>query len=201
MKLTKCEHGHFYDADKYPGCPYCDPALQKGSGHIITAGAAGDAAGQAPAAPAAAAPAGPVAGWLVVLDGPARGRDLRLGEGRNFIGVDAAGAPQVLSADAPLSARQAVAVYDPAANAFALLPGSAKELVYLAGKALLTEQPLTAGAVLTVNGAALEFVPYCGGARSWAAPGTKAPAKKAAAKKPAAAKPAPKPAAAAPDAK
>ena len=36
MKLTKCEHGHFYDADKYPGCPYCDSDLRK-SGSTIAA--------------------------------------------------------------------------------------------------------------------------------------------------------------------
>ncbi len=183
MKLAKCEHGHYYDADKFPGCPYCDPALQSGSGRVIAAeGAEADTQTAQPAAPA-----GPVTGWLVALDGPARGRDLRLGEGRSFLGTDAAGAPQVLTADAPLSARQAVAVYDPAAGAFSLLPGTARELCYLNGKALLTGQPLKPGAVLTVGGTALVFVPFCGTAYANAVPAApKAPARTAA--KPTAAK-------------
>ena len=29
MKLTKCASGHFYDADKYPECPYCNTGQAK----------------------------------------------------------------------------------------------------------------------------------------------------------------------------
>lgn len=161
MKLAKCDSGHFFDSDKYPECPYCNVALQKESGIVAPAKAA--AAAPAPTATSS----GPVAGWLVVLDGPAMGRDLRLGQGRSFVGQDGAGAPAVLSADAPLSARQAVVVYDPQDGAFTLLPGSSNELCYLAGKAVLTPQPLQGGETLTLAGAALRFVPFCGQFR-WA---------------------------------
>ena len=65
MKLTKCPNGHFYDADKHPECPYCNGGLEAGSA-IAQPGTAAEAG-------LAAAPKGPVAGWLVVLDGPARG--------------------------------------------------------------------------------------------------------------------------------
>ena len=72
MKLTKCASGHFYDADKYPECPYCNTGLQTDSS-IVCSGAAEESPEETPAEPAvpAAAPAGPVAGWLVVLDGEA----------------------------------------------------------------------------------------------------------------------------------
>ena len=85
MKLTKCPNGHFYDADKHPECPYCNGGLEAGSA-IAQPGTAAEAG-------LAAAPKGPVAGWLVVLDGPARGQDLRLGEGRNFLGWMRPGTP------------------------------------------------------------------------------------------------------------
>ena len=98
MKLTKCEQGHFYDGDKYPACPYCNTDLQTETAIVHTS------EGSAPAQ--SASPDGPVAGWLVVLDGPARGRDLRLGVGRSFVGLDGAGAPVTLSPDAPLGARR-----------------------------------------------------------------------------------------------
>ena len=106
-------------------------------------------------------------GWLVVLDGPARGRDLRLGVGRSFLGLDDAGAPITLSADAPLSARQAVVVYDAEKNSFVLLPGSSQELCYLGEEAVLAPCPLTGGETLRLGGAALTFVPLCGGAFHW----------------------------------
>lgn len=67
MKLTKCENGHFYDSDKYPECPYCNTDLLRDRSIVRT----GEA--EQPAAVETAAPAGPVTGWLVVLDGPAKG--------------------------------------------------------------------------------------------------------------------------------
>ena len=85
MKLSKCESGHFYDSDKYPECPYCNTELLKDHS-IVHEGEA-----EQPAAVDKAAPAGPVAGWLVVLDGVAKGRDLRLGIGRSFLGLDTDG--------------------------------------------------------------------------------------------------------------
>ena len=123
MKLTKCASGHFYDADKYPECPYCNTGLQTDSS-IVRSGAAEESPEGTPVEPAvpAAAPAGPVAGWLVVLDGEAKGRDLRLGVGRTFLGLDKDGTPVTLSADAPLSLRQAVLVYDGEAKTYTLPP-------------------------------------------------------------------------------
>ena len=133
MKLTKCENGHFYDSDKYPECPYCNTDLLRDRSIVRT----GEA--EQPAAVETAAPAGPVTGWLVVLDGPAKGRDLRLGVGRSFLGLDADGTPVTLSADAPLSTRRAV----------------------------LTPQPLTGGETLRMGGAAMKFVPFCGAEFHW----------------------------------
>lgn len=159
MKLTKCEQGHFFDGDKYPACPYCNTDLQTESA-IVRSKEVGPAA-------AAAAPGGPVTGWLVVLDGPARGRDLRLGVGRSFLGLDGTGAPVTLSPDAPLGARQAAVAYDAETDAFTLLPGSSQELCYLAGQAVLQPQPLTGGEELKLGGATLRFVPFCGGGMRW----------------------------------
>lgn len=154
MKLTKCENGHFYDADKTTACPYCHPELQGESGIL-----------QAQAAAPAAEPAGPVTGWLVVTEGPGRGTDLRLGEGRSFLGLGADGAPCTLSADAPLSARIAAVAYDPVDGSFTLVPGSASELCYRNGAHLLVPQPLAAGDKIAFGRAVLQFVPFCGSFR------------------------------------
>lgn len=159
MKLTKCPNGHFYDADKHPECPYCNGGLEAGSA-IAQPGTAAETG-------LAAAPKGPVTGWLVVLDGPARGQDLRLGEGRNFLGVDAAGNPAVLDANSPLAVRRGIVVYDPQDNNWCALPGSSNELCTLNGKSLIEKMPLTAGDTFAVSGAQLRFVPLCGPEFNW----------------------------------
>ena len=159
MKLTKCPNGHFYDADKHPECPYCNGGREGGSA-IAQPGTAAEV-------DLAAAPKGPVTGWLVVLDGPARGQDLRLGEGRNFLGVDAPGNPAVLDANSPLAVRRGIVVYDPQDNNWCALPGSSNELCTLNGKSLIEKMPLTAGDTFAVGGAQLRFVPLCGPEFNW----------------------------------
>ena len=159
MKLTNCPNGHFYDADTPPECPYCNGGLEAGNA-IAQPGTAAEAG-------LAAAPKGPVTGWLVVLDGPARGQDLRLGEGRNFLGVDAAVNPAVLDANSPLAVRRGIVVYDPQDNNWCALPGSSNELCTLNGKSLIEKMPLTAGDTFAVGGAQLRFVPLCGPEFNW----------------------------------
>ena len=159
MKLTKCEQGHFYDGEKYPACPYCNTDLQADTAIVRTRAAATPAQ--------TAVPEGPVTGWLVALDGPARGRDLRLGVGRTFLGLDGAEGPVTLSPDAPLGARMATVVYDEAVGLFTLLPGSSQQLCYLGGEAVLEPQPLIAGQELKLGASTLRFVPLCGSAFHW----------------------------------
>ena len=162
MKLTKCEQGHFYDGDKYPACPYCNTDLQTENAIVHTSAAAQEDPAEA------APPEGPVTGWLVVVDDPGRGHDLRLGIGRTFLGLDAEAAPITLSPDAPLGARQAAVVYDEAAGAFTLLPGSSQQLCYLGGRAVLEPRPLAGGKEeLKLGAATLRFVPFCGSRFHW----------------------------------
>jgi len=139
--------------------PNCNGGLEAGSA-IAQPGTAAEAG-------FTAAPKGPVAGWLVVLDGPARGQDLRLGEGRNFLGVDAAGNPAVLDANSPLAVRRGIVVYDPQDNNWCALPGSSNELCTLNGKSLIEKMPLTAEDTFAVGGAQLRFVPLCGPEFNW----------------------------------
>ena len=150
MKLTKCASGHFYDADKYPECPYCNTGLQTDSS-IVRSGAAEESPEETPVEPAV----------------PAAAPDLRLGVGRTFLGLDKDGTPVTLSADAPLSLRQAVLVYDGEAKTYTLLPGSSQELCYLGDTALLEPQELAGEETLRLGTATLKFVPFCGPDFSW----------------------------------
>ena len=77
------------------------------------------------------------------------------------------GTPVTLSADAPLSLRQAVLVYDGEAKTYTLLPGSSQELCYLGDTALLEPQELAGEETLRLGAATLKFVPFCGPDFSW----------------------------------
>lgn len=90
-----------------------------------------------------------------------------MGEGRNFLGVDAAGNPAVLDANSPLAVRRGIVVYDPQDNNWCALPGSSNELCTLNGKSLIEKMPLTAGDTFAVGGAQLRFVPLCGTEFNW----------------------------------
>lgn len=170
MKLTKCENGHFYDAEKYPVCPYCNTELQQAGSRGIVA--QGDKQPKA----ATGRPNGPVTGWLVVMEGPAMGRDLRLGEGCTYLGVDENGDPCTLSTDAPLSLRQAVVVYDPEDGSFNIAPGTAQEMARLDGKAVMAPTPLKMESKLVLADVRLQFVAFCGSFR-WKKPEEKKSAK------------------------
>ena len=101
------------------------------------------------------------------LNKPKRNGLRFLGEGRNFLGVDAAGNPAVLDANSPLAVRRGIVVYDPQDNNWCALPGSSNELCTLNGKSLIEKMPLTAGDIFAVGGAQLRFVPLCGPEFNW----------------------------------
>ena len=83
------------------------------------------------------------------------------------MGLDKDGTPVTLSADAPLSLRQAVLVYDGEAKTYTMLPGSSQELCYLGDAALLEPQELAGEETLRLGAATLKFVPFCGPDFSW----------------------------------
>ncbi|HYE57055.1 MAG TPA: FHA domain-containing protein, partial [Rhodothermales bacterium] len=111
--------------------------------------------------------ADPVVGWLVVVDGPDRGRDFRLHAGRNFIGR-AAEMNVALTNDPYVSReRHAVVVYDPRGNRFRVAPGEATGLVYRNGETVDTPQDLTSGDEIEVGQSKLRFVPLCTDTFRW----------------------------------
>jgi FOG: FHA domain len=61
----------------------------------------------------------PVVGWLVVVEGPARGKDFRLIAGKNTIGRDAEASAQI-TGDEQISRSHATLYYYPKVNAFYL---------------------------------------------------------------------------------
>lgn len=114
MNLTRCENGHFYDAERFDSCPHCnqasvstvlqdeegnkeytlplnDPAAVAGNGldalkKEITDVKETEDGSQATIGYFGAVATEPVVGWLVAIAGSNFGEDFKLKSGRNFIG-------------------------------------------------------------------------------------------------------------------
>ena len=110
----------------------------------------------------------PVVGWLVVVDGPGKGRSLSLGYGTNSIGRAANERVSVNFGDDQISRKgHAVVTYDPRGRKFYLQQGGGTNLVYLNEEVVLAPIELPALAHVHVGNTILRFVPLCGGAFDW----------------------------------
>ncbi len=109
----------------------------------------------------------PVAGWLVCLEGPDRGRDYRLHMEKNFIGR-AQNMDVVLDGDSTVSReKHAVVIFDPRKKVFWALPGEASGLVYLNGDIVNSPVTMKAHDILEVGQTKLALIPFCGDRYSW----------------------------------
>lgn len=132
---------------------------------LATPGPAADSPG---ASAAQGAEAGPVVGWLVVVEGPGRGRSVELGYGMNIVGRGSENRIVLGFGDDQISTDDHFRIaYDGANRRFHLVPGRGTNLVYLAGSPLLSPVPLDSHAEIRVGSTALRFVPLCGDAWDW----------------------------------
>jgi len=185
LDLQRCESGHFYDPAKHSSCPHCGvPGLdlptmprRPGGGDYQLgdeertrpkdgwAGAESDPVTQ----PLMVDKLGidPVVGWLVCVEGPDRGRDYRIRSENNTIGRSDK-MYVCISGDVSIAReRHAVISYEPQKNAFYLVPGDARGLVYVNGDVVLTPVALKAHDQIELGKTKLRFTPFCGEAFQW----------------------------------
>ncbi len=175
MNLTRCENGHFYDADRFDVCPHCNQTS------ISTVLENEDGSKdytmplEATVAPDSQATIGyfgdvevqPVVGWLVAIAGSHFGEGFKLKSGRNFIGR-AMDMDVALTGDNSISReKHAVIVYEPKSNIFLVQPGDAKELFYLNEKVVLAATEIKAYDKLNLGETELLFVPCCSDKFNW----------------------------------
>lgn len=110
----------------------------------------------------------PVVAWLVVKDGPGRGRALSISYGLNKIGRGTDQAVSLAFGDDKLSRSHHAAIeYDPKLRAFYLSKG--ENLTYLNGDRVGSgqEHALKAGDEIELGETTLQFVPFCGPDFDW----------------------------------
>jgi hypothetical protein len=104
----------------------------------------------------------PVTGWLVVVDGPGKGKDLRITPGMNRIGRDSSMNLQVDFGDESISrSEHALVIYDPQSNAFFLNHGSGQNLTYLNDELVMEAKTLQAHDRIKMGQTEFLFVPLC----------------------------------------
>lgn len=194
MTMIRCKaNQHYYDSKKHRQCPYCRQTVMQGeaerSGPTRKVGA--NVAGQAPerraddltrhvsgtgdrtvllggGKGAEGAEDAPVVGWLVVVEGPGRGRDYRINPGQNRVGRAKNMEIALDHGDKAISSdTHALLVYDYQNNGFFLRHGSGKNLTYLNGEAVLEPRRLSAYDRIKIGDTQLLFVPLCGERFSW----------------------------------
>ena len=109
----------------------------------------------------------PVVGWLVYIDGPAKGRDYRIHGQYNYIGrghhMDIC-----ISGDDCISAdRAAVIAYDAVEKFFSFGPSMGHNVVRVNGKMLMNAVVLNPYDELTIGKTKLLFIPLCGERFDW----------------------------------
>lgn len=194
MNLTRCENGHFYDAERFESCPHCNQAslstvIQDEDGNKgytmpldspaianngldvlkkeITDVKETEDGSQATIGYFGAVSTEPVVGWLVAIEGSNFGEDFKLKSGRNFIGRSTE-MDVALTGDSSVSRdKHAIILYEPKGNIFLVQPGDAKELFYLNDKVVLTATEINAYDVLSLGGTKLLFIPCCSDKFNW----------------------------------
>lgn len=109
----------------------------------------------------------PVVGWLVCVEGPAKGRDFRIHSQNNYIGrgrdMDIC-----IEGDSSISAANAaILAYDDRNRLFFFLPGQGRNLVWRNNNAVLTPEKLEAYDRLTIGNSDFLFIPLCGERFDW----------------------------------
>jgi len=113
-------------------------------------------------------PEDPVVGWLVVVDGPGKGKSLKLGYGMNSVGRAADERVPIDFGDEEISRKgHAALVYDPRGRKFYLQHGDGRNLTYLGENPVLQPTELLGGETIGIGNTKLVFVPFCGETFSW----------------------------------
>ena len=110
----------------------------------------------------------PVVGWLVIVEGPGKGRAVQLGYGSNSLGRGATDRVKLDFGDDQISRNgHAVVAYDPRGRKFYVQHGGGTNLTYLGDKPVLTPAELPPQGRIRIGNTVLQFVPFCGTEFDW----------------------------------
>jgi hypothetical protein len=110
----------------------------------------------------------PVVGWLVIVEGPGRGKVVNIYAGMNSLGRSAGQRIRVDFGDATISGEGAAFItFEPKRRTFHINHGGKANIVYLNDEAVLTPMPLTDGNAIAIGESKFRFVQLCGPDFTW----------------------------------
>ena len=125
-------------------------------------------AGSSPASNELEYASDPVVGWLVIVNGPGKGKSLSLGYGMNSLGRDANERVSLNFGDEEISrAGHAMLSYDPRGRKFYFQHGGGANLSYIGDVPVLQPTLLSGGEIISVGKTVLRFCPFCGPEFDW----------------------------------
>jgi len=109
-----------------------------------------------------------VVGWLVVIDGPGRGKSCPIGFGVNGIGRSESERISLNFGDSEISRdRHAVVTYDHKGRRFFIQHGGGANLTYVGDEPVLQPMELKGREVIGIGQTKLCFVPFCSAEFAW----------------------------------
>ncbi|MDF2926041.1 MAG: hypothetical protein K0R57_4955 [Paenibacillaceae bacterium] len=193
MDMQRCDKGHFYDAERSLGCPYCgdgadqmsanvtiplssEPRPMQGSGDTgktrpMDYGISGrpGVADQEKTVALIRKEKGldPVVGWFVCVEGGDKGRDYRIRAERNFIGRSEKMDVCIRGDDTISRDAHAIVSFDARKNIFRLFQGDSKGIVYVNDEEVIHAVVLRPYDVIELGKTKLIFIPFCGEQFVW----------------------------------
>lgn len=182
MSIVQCPHGHFYDDEKYASCPSCQEASEEMKTVSLEAYAATEEIRLTREGPgsqpvrgewdaqktvALSEPEEPmlIAGWLVCVKGPMRGKDYSLYAGFNRIGRNI-GSDICIQDGEVARENHCSVVYEDRAGEFYIVPGLGT-VTYLDGAVLQQAEKISEGSRISLGGSVLELAVFCKGEHVW----------------------------------
>lgn len=165
MSLVRCKNGHLFSARKYGNiCPYCSMESENSSHRdkLLV-----DESDKVASLLDSGEEIQPVTGWLVCIEGPRRGKDYKIREGKNFVGRADNMQIRIIGDNEISRVNHAVIVYDKKNRTTHLLPGDSMGLAYLNGEAVFTPLELTSFSVVEMGQSKFLFIPLCGEHFEW----------------------------------
>jgi len=110
----------------------------------------------------------PVVGWLVIVDGPGRGKSANIYSGMNSLGRAQNQRIRVDFGDEAISGEGAAFItFEPKRRTFHINHGGKANIVYLNDEAVLAPMPLAGGSTITIGDTKFRFVQLCGPDFTW----------------------------------
>lgn len=190
MAIVRCKKGHHYDSEKFSMCPYCGIFVEDEEDKtigLVNRDKTGIFDDDKTVAMKPLDSVNPdisdqddktigiykkekgsnfIAGWLVCLKGPEKGRDYRLYHGFNRVGRDYTLEVAVME-DPSISREASLAiVYDGRGNQFYAVQQSGG-IAYLNGALLEAPKAIKTGDTIETGKSAFEFIAFCREGRVW----------------------------------